>query len=341
MTQEPQTFSTAFDALLFDLDGTVWLEGQALPDAVEAINSAESPVAYITNNASRGPEVVADMLTTMGVPTQPEQVLTSAQAAIGLAAEVLSPGDAVYVVGADSFKQLVIDAGYTLAESSDDNPKAVLHGHNPETGWKQLSEAAIAIQKGAIYVASNVDATLPTPRGFCVGNGSMVAAVTNATGVVPRSAGKPEPAMFHQAATQLNAKAPLGIGDRLDTDIAGGVAAGCATLHVLTGVSKHHALVRAASHERPTYIAETLAALGDDPASYLPQAQGGFTACRRGEDIVLSGGLDADAASEGSDTPATLALRTVLAVAWDSEAQFAGEVLAESEAAKQALAQWQ
>lgn len=340
MTLEAKTFSTEFDALLFDLDGTVWLEGQALPDAVEAINTAQSPLAYITNNASRGPEVVAKMLGEMGVPTKVSQVLTSAQAAIGLAAEVLSPGDGVLVVGADSFKQLVVNAGYQLAHVAEDKPKAVLHGHNPETGWKQLSEAAIAIQNGAIYVASNVDATLPTPRGFCVGNGSMVAAVTNATGVVPRSAGKPAPAMFQQAAAQFNAKAPLGIGDRLDTDIAGGVAAGCATLHVLTGVSKHHALVHAQKSERPTYVAETLAALAQDPSDFLPQPQGGFTAFRRGQDIIITGG-DAASWPQGGHTPATLALRTVLAVAWESEATFTGKVIAESEAAAEALAQWQ
>ena len=339
------SFSTAYDAILFDLDGTVWLEGRALDFAVDAINNAQIPVAYITNNASRGPEAVAAMLGEMGVPTSADQVLTSAQAAIGLAEEVLSPGDSVYVVGAESFKQLVREAGYVVAESADEQPKAVLHGHNPETGWAQLSEAALAIQQGAKYVASNLDATLPTPRGFCVGNGSMVAAVTNATGVVPQSAGKPGPAMFHQAAKRFGASKPLAVGDRLDTDIAGGVAAGYDTLHVLTGVSKHWALLRAAASERPTFVAESLACLDQEPASFAPGPQGGFQATMLDGNIVLSGGGGATNGSGGAgvpegEKPATQALRTALQVAWASQSPFEGELIAEGPAAQAAVAAW-
>ena len=153
------------------------------------------------------------------------------------------------MVGAQSFKDLAAAAGLRVVASADDNPQAVVQGHNPETGWAQLSEAALAIQRGALYFASNLDSTLPAERGFLVGNGSMVAAVVNATGVSPSSAGKPEPAMFFLAAQSLGSTAPLAVGDRLNTDIAGGVAAGMPCLHVLTGVSKHEALLRATPAE--------------------------------------------------------------------------------------------
>lgn len=320
----------AYDSLLFDLDGTVWEGGRLLPHVQERINTAPVPIMYITNNASRGPEVVAEMLTELGIPTETNQVLTSAQAAVEFAQKQLQPGDPVYVLGSEAFKSLARQGGFIVVDSADEQPKAVLHGHNPEAGWPQLSEAALSIQKGAHYFASNLDTTLPMERGLMVGNGSMVAAVSAATGVTPHSAGKPEPAMFYSAAAKLESVRPLAVGDRLNTDIAGGVAAGMDTFHVLTGVSKQWALVRADAAERPTYVAADLSEL-DRPAAVLrPGAQGGFQARRVDDTIVLSGG----------DGDALAALRTVLAVAWADSGQFGGDVVAEGPAAERAVAEW-
>lgn len=296
------------DALLLDLDGTVWEGGAALPHAVESIQASGLVAKYITNNASRSATEVAEMLRTIGLDAADSDVLTSAQAALGLSESYLEPGDPVLVVGAESFKALVNDAGYRAVASADDGPKVVLHGHSPDTGWRELSEAALAIQRGARYLASNLDTSLPMQRGLMVGNGSMVAAVTSATGVVPQAAGKPEPAMFIQAAAQSEAKRPLAVGDRLDTDIAGGVAAGIPAFHVLTGVSGPLALLEAPKELRPTYIAEDMRGLYDEPATLTPGPQGGFAARVDGDDIILSYGDD--------NATSIQALRTVLEVAW-------------------------
>ena len=320
-----------YDALLLDLDGTVWNGGVAIPNAVEAITASGIPAMYVTNNASRSAADVAAMLGKIGLDTKTEDVITSAQAALSMAEAHLVPGDPVLVVGAPSFKQLVDDAGYVVVDSADANPKAVLHGHNPGTGWVQLSEAALAIQRGAIYLASNLDTSLPMERGLMIGNGSMVAAVTSATGVTPESAGKPGPAMFIQASERMNAKRPLAVGDRLDTDIAGGVAAGIPSLHVLTGVSGPLALMEAPKEQRPTFIAEDMRGLNENPEVLLPGPQGGFAARIDGHDIILSYGKD-------GATPIQ-ALRTVLEVAWHMETppEF---VRPNSEAAEAATAQW-
>ena len=296
------------DAVLFDLDGTVWEGGTALPHAVESIGALTVPCFYITNNASRGAEEVSTMLRAAGVAANAGDVLTSAQAAVTLAAQYLDPGDAVLVLGAPSFRQLVADAGYPVVDSADQDPKVVLQGHSPETGWKELSEAALAVQRGATYLASNLDTSLPMQRGLMVGNGSMVAAVTSATGIIPQSAGKPEPAMFLQAASAVGAKRPLAVGDRLDTDIAGALAAGIPALHVTTGVSGPLALIEASEDQRPTFIAEDLRALAAESHLLRPGRQGGFTARVDGRDVILSGG-EPDAGS-------MQALRTVLEVAW-------------------------
>ncbi|AKA96585.1 HAD-IIA family hydrolase [Corynebacterium ulcerans] len=320
------------DALFFDLDGTVWEGGRALPMAVEAFEKNTLPVAFITNNASRGPSAVAEMLQKIGIAARPEDVLTSAQAAIDLAAEYLQPGDTVYVLGTDSFKDLARSAGYTVAVSADEKPRAVFHGHNPETGWAELSEAAMSIRNGARYFASNLDSTLPTERGLCVGNGSMVAAIVNATGVHPVSAGKPGAAMFNVAAQRLGVSAPLAIGDRLNTDIAGGVAADMATLHVMTGVSRHWDLLRAIPSERPTYLGLNLSDLFASPNKLLPGSQGDFHAEWCGNDIELSGGTSAATPME--------ALRTVAGIAWEHEA-WTGKLLTRGEHAERVLRDWE
>ncbi|HHU67532.1 HAD-IIA family hydrolase [Corynebacterium sp.] len=296
------------DALLLDLDGTVWEGGRAVAGAVEAINAAGVPGVYITNNAMRSPESVAEKLQAIGLDAGAADVVTAAQAAIDLAAEHLQAGDAVYVIGTESFRDLVRAAGYRVVDSAAEQPKAVLQGLDPEAGWAELSEAALAIRNGATYFASNLDTTLPSERGLLVGNGSMVAAVVSATEVTPTSAGKPEPAMFHTAARRLNAQRPLVVGDRLDTDIEGGNAAGMPTFHVLTGVSGHIALLEAPKELRPTYVAENLSALTEDAAVLRPGAQGGFTARVDGNDILLDRGRP--------ESTSIQALRTVLEVAW-------------------------
>lgn len=327
-----------YDALLLDLDGTVWAGDTAIPHAVDAITAARNAglaAAFITNNASKSPDDVAHKLRGIGLDVGPADVLTSAQAAVALAGQHAQPGAAILVVGAPSFVDLVRDAGYEPVFSADDNPTVVLHGHSPDNGWRQLSEAALAIQRGATYIASNLDSTLPMDRGFMVGNGSMVAAVTNATGVIPDAAGKPGPAMFDLAVDRLGVHRPLAVGDRLDTDIAGGVAAGMDTLHVLTGVSGPRALIDAPVEQRPTFIAENLSVLLDaeaDPDTLRPGAQGGFTAVREGGAIILDGGDD-------SSTPLE-ALRTVLAVAWASGGDDASVVKPASDAARSATQAW-
>ena len=296
-----------YDVLLFDLDGTVWEGGRALDHAVPSIVEAGVKPFYITNNASPS-LLVAEMLAKIGLDCSSDEIITSAEAALELARPFLSEGDAVLVPGAPSFKELVTGAGYRVVSSADDCPVVVLQGHSPDTGWQELSEAALAVRNGAVYLASNLDTSLPMVRGLMVGNGSMVAAVTSATGVVPEAAGKPEPAMFHQAVSLSGAQKALAVGDRLDTDIAGGNRAGMDTLQVLTGVSGPYALLKAKPEERPTYIADDLRGLLADDGDLKPGPQGGFEATLHGDTLLLSGGAERSTSTE--------ALRTALGVAW-------------------------
>lgn len=322
---------TDYDALLLDLDGTVWEGGRAIPQAVETLTGTDLPKIYITNNASRAPEDVSQRLRGIGLSVTDAEVLTSAQAAVELAAAELPAGSAVLVLGTASFRELAAKAGFRVVDSAADEPAAVLQGHNPETGWAQLSEAALAIRAGARFIASNLDSSLPSERGLLVGNGSMVAAVTSATGVVPVAAGKPGPAMFNSAAGHLGATRPLAVGDRLDTDIEGGNAAGMDTFQVLTGVSGPLALLRAPETQRPTFIADSMAELIGDFATLRPGPQGGFHARIDGAELVVSGG--------SPEASPTHALRTALDVVWQA-ADAVATIRGEGDIAEGAVETW-
>jgi glycerol-1-phosphatase len=110
-------------------------------------------------------------------------------------------------------------------------------------------------------VATNTDMSIPQARGIAPGNGTLVAAVTAATGQTPRVAGKPEAPLFHSAAKRLAAERPLVVGDRLDTDILGGNNAGFATVAVLTGVDTRESILAARAAERPNYLIKDLTEL--------------------------------------------------------------------------------
>lgn len=320
------------DSLLLDLDGTVWEGGQALQCVVDVVNSCGIPTVYVTNNASRSPQTVAEMLGEIGVKTDAGHVVTSAQAAIRMAREDLSAGAKVLIIGANSFRALAREAGFEVVDSADDKPAAVLQGMDKSVGWTQLSEGAIAINNGAKYYASNLDTQLPTERGLAVGNGSLVAAITSTTGVEPKSAGKPEPAMFTQAAKLVGATKPLAVGDRLDTDIAGGNTAAMDTFHVLTGVSRELELIEAPVDLRPNFIGAGFHELSLSEAQASPGAQGGFMARYDGYDIVLQGGNEKSTSIE--------ALRTVLEVAWAGPKP-PRYIQPRSEFAEKAVSTWQ
>lgn len=254
----------AYDLALVDLDGVAYRGPVAIahaPESLAAARSAGMGVVFITNNASREPATVADHLVELGISATSAEVLTSAQAAAALLAAEVPAGSRVLPVGGPGLVTALREAGFSLVASADDAPVAVVQGFDPDLSWRQLAEAAYAVQRGARHVVSNLDLTLPNERGLAPGNGSLVGAVVNATGVTPLSAGKPSPSMYRLAVESRGARRPLVVGDRLDTDLGGARAAGYPGLHVLTGVSDARDAVLAAPGERPTYIAADLRGL--------------------------------------------------------------------------------
>ena len=255
------------DVLLLDLDGTVYLGGQVIPHVAEVLVDAARRGArpmFVTNNASRPPAEVAAALNEMGVVATAADVLTSPEAAAKMLAETHPAGARVLVVGAKALSDAVAAVGLDPVRLATDNPVAVVQGHSPDTGWRDLAEACIALRDGADWVASNTDTTLPTDRGLLPGNGAMVHALMAATGLTPRVAGKPNRPLLDEAVRRVGATRPLVVGDRLDTDIEAAVLADMPSLLVLTGVSTAADLLAAPAARRPTHVAFDLRGLIDD-----------------------------------------------------------------------------
>lgn len=261
----PAALIDAYDVVVLDLDGVVYVGDEAVPGAVEAIERlrrAGRRVVYATNNASRSAEEVAAALTKLGVDADAGDVVTSAMAAAEALRGRLAPGSAVLVVGSDALAREVRRVGLRPVTVADERPVAVVQGYAPDVGWRQLAEAAVAIRAGAQWVATNTDLTLPTPRGPLPGNGSLVAALRAALGREPDLVvGKPQPTLFETALRSTPRHRALVVGDRLDTDIAGARRAGLDSLLVLTGVTAEADLADAPPQSRPTYLGADLGAL--------------------------------------------------------------------------------
>lgn len=320
-----EPLAAAYDLGLMDLDGVMYEGKRPIRHAATGAASAQQlglRLAYLTNNSSRTPETVADQLTGLGIPAQPEEIYSSAMAAVELAIQRHGPGALVLVVGGEGLQQAVDQGGLRSAESADDRPAAVLQGFRPTIGWADLSEAALAIRHGADYIATNLDSTLPTERGVVIGNGSLVAAVVNATGKIPVSAGKPEPEIFRLATQRFDGRRPLAVGDRLNTDIAGANASNIPSLHVLTGISSAREVILASPSERPSYLGLDLRDLSrPHPAVTFA---GGWAACGTAR-ATFRAGLPVLARADGEfpiSDGAALTLdeyRAVAVAAWNGQ----------------------
>ena len=310
-----------YDVALLDLDGVVYVGARAVPGAPEilaAVSAAGMKLAFVTNNASRTPETVAEHLVRLDIPAEPGDVTTSAQAASRYLAERLGAGARVLVLGTTGLVQALTERGLVPVYRAEDEPDAVVQGFSPDLDWKMLAEGARAVRSGLIWIATNGDATVPSPRGLLPGNGALVAALSHATGAVPIFTGKPDPVMHRETIERSGARNPLVVGDRLDTDIQGAAAVGCHSLLVLSGVTTPAQLVDAEPGQRPDFIAADVGGLLSPHVA--PTIGGGPVRCgpwvaehgRRLTLRYLGSGPSAPGAGEDLD-----ALRALCAATWN------------------------
>ena len=246
-------------SLVSDLDGVLYLGGEAIPGAAAAFRSimdAGWQVLFATNNSTRTPEKVAEhMETAAGLVVDPAAVITSGMAA----ASLLCPEDSpALIVGEIGLREVVERTGCATTEDPRE-ARSVIVGLDRTFDYETLARAFTALDGGARFIASNTDVTFPTPSGPVPGAGASVAAIAAATGRSPEVAGKPHSAMQDVLCSRLGPGAVWVVGDRAETDLALGTAMGWQRILVLTGIVSDPRLVPA--EHRPDHVIDSAADL--------------------------------------------------------------------------------
>lgn len=246
-----------YKGYLFDLDGTIYRGKEPIPEAVEFVKQLKDagiPYMFVTNNAARTREDMADTLQSMDIPAEPENVITSSMATASYIKEK-KPLGSVYVIGEAGLLNAIRNEGLTL---DSENPDYVVVGLDRNLTYEKLALGSIAIRNGATFLSTNPDASIPTERGLLPGNGAITSVLKVATNTEPIFIGKPEPIIIRQALEllKLDPSEAIMVGDNYHTDILAGIHAGVDTLLVHTGVTRKADLEHVG--DQPTYFVETL-----------------------------------------------------------------------------------
>lgn len=246
-----------FDGLLIDLDGVVWIGREPVPGSPEALRAlldAGKRLVFVTNNPGKHPAAYAERLRGLGVEVGEEQIVTAGMVVARLAGEAaaaVGAGGSAFVIGAPALKEMVAATGARVLEGEEahEADAVVVSGHRG-FDYGELLIAKRALDRGAALFATSHDPTMPYPGGEVPGTGAVLAAVETASGKRAEIAGKPERHLFEMAREALacsfsgdgNEKEQASqrvamVGDRITSDIEGGMRAGLETVLVLSGTT--------------------------------------------------------------------------------------------------------
>ena len=227
------------NSLILDMDGVLWRDHESignLESIFSTINIKGWKVVFATNNATRSPQQYIEHLASFGVEAQQGQIITSASAVIFHLKQLFPKGGPIFIIGERGIVDACLEHGYYQSETE---AIAVVVGLDRNLTYEKIKIATLFLRNGLPYIGTNPDLTFPTPQGLVPGAGSILAAISAASGRSPIIAGKPEPTMYQIALDRLNASPSnvLVVGDRPETDIAGAQKIGCHTALLLSGVT--------------------------------------------------------------------------------------------------------
>lgn len=255
----------AVRTFVFDLDGVIYRGEQPLPGAVETLadlNLLGHQVYFFTNNATRNRDTFLQKLLRMDVSTDIDHVMTSAYATALYLKGIGASEASVLVVGEHGLREELAGIGMTLVDDPNDaKVDYVVAGLDRKFDYGKLTKAQQAIFRGATFIATNRDSSLPLEEGLVIpGGGAIVAAIEAASGVTPITIGKPEKTAMLEVLKLAGAKAAdaVVVGDRLETDILAGNRIGATTFLVLTGISTEADLQTAPADHLPSYVVRSL-----------------------------------------------------------------------------------
>jgi NagD protein len=251
------------DSWLIDMDGVLVREENVVPGAdrfLARLSELGRPFLVLTNNSIYTRRDLAARLRISGLEVPEEAIWTSALATARFL-EDQRPGGTAYVIGEAGLTTALYESGYTLTERE---PDYVVLGETRTYSFERITQAIRLIERGARFIATNPDATGPSPDGPLPATGSVAALISRATGVAPYFVGKPNPLMMRSAlnALQAHSETAAMVGDRMDTDVVAGLEAGMEAILVLTGISTRVAAER--FPYRPSRIVESIADLVDE-----------------------------------------------------------------------------
>ncbi|MBK8901778.1 MAG: HAD-IIA family hydrolase [Anaerolineaceae bacterium] len=240
--------------LILDMDGVLWRGDLPMPGLADFfITLRQQGIQFVlaTNNAAKTPLQYVEKLARFGVTVAKDQIFTSAEATGDYVQGRYNPGAPVFVVGDVGLQTAIQTRGFRLLSVEEvmggETAVFVVAGFNPHAEYNQMAAGALLIHKGADFIGTNPDLTFPSEYGPLPGAGSFLAFLQAATGVSPVVIGKPGPLIFQMAMQKLGGtpQNTAMVGDRLETDIAGGKAAGIQTILVLSGISQLDDLAQA------------------------------------------------------------------------------------------------
>lgn len=254
-------------ALIIDMDGVIWKSDAPIGDLAATfrrIRERGLKFIFATNNSTKTSEQYVARLREFGVEAEPQQVVTSSQGAAHAVAQKFPRGTKVFMIGEDGIQMALEERGFEILPVEDaTQAEVVVVGLDRGITFQKACEATLLVRRGIPFYATNPDKTFPTPRGEIPGAGAWLAVITTATDVQPVMAGKPFPFLMELSLERLGTtkQETLVVGDRLETDIAAGQAAGCPTALVLSGVSTRTQAEK--WQPKIDIVAENLAALVD------------------------------------------------------------------------------
>lgn len=250
-------------AFFVDMDGVINKGNSLIPGAagfVEKLKAGNYKFLFITNNSYFTPDELRDRLAALGIDVGAEHFYTSAMATASFL-RYQRKSFSAYVIGGKGLKKELEAVGVTLTNK---NPDYVIVGETEEYDYEKIIEATFLIGEGAKFIATNPDITGPTPRGPVPACGALVAPIEKVTGVKAYFLGKPNPAMMYWARKRLKVHTmnSFMIGDRMDTDIVGGLEAGMTCCLVLSGVTTLEIMNK--YPYQPDYIFNSIADIDPD-----------------------------------------------------------------------------
>lgn len=253
-------------ALIADMDGTLWRGEQPLPGLVEFARFLQRRGIgwmVVTNNTVEMPDRYRQRLARFGIQAGREQVLTAAEATAAYLQREWPPGATVFMIGQTGLAEALRAAGFRLAANAARPVDLVVVGGDTGLTYTRLKDAILLVQAGARFIGANPDLLVPTEEGLVPEAGTTLAAIRAATGVAPVIVGKPERLLFEMALTRLGREPgrTVMLGDRLETDILGGQRAGLDAILVTTGVDDEQAVIRTGI--QPDLVVSGLAELVD------------------------------------------------------------------------------